>query len=171
MNLRRLSTAAVLLTFASAAPAALADTVNYSFSGLGTTATFSLPSNPTPTVVGSNYFQINDVSVNISGIGTITTNIEFFDTAAGGGAGSGVNVLNGPQLFSNGLSNPTLSTGSFALSGSVTPDADGPIHVSGTLTAVSSVSAVPEPSSLALLLTGVASLGAASLLRKRTCGC
>lgn len=168
MNLRRLSMLTALVALAGAAPSAFADTINYSFSAFGETATFSLPSNPTPSVIGSDYFQINNVTVNVSGFGTITGNLDFFDTAGGGGAGTGSNILNGPQLFSGSLSTPTLLTGTFALSGTVTPDSDGPVSISGTLDATSSVTPpVPEPSSIVLLLTGIGSLGAAAVLRRR----
>lgn len=169
MNLRRLSTLTALIAFAGAAPSAFADTVNYSFSAFGSTATFSLPSNPTPSAIGSDYFQINNVSVAVTGYGTYTGNVDFFDTAGGGGAGSGSNILKGPQLFSGSLSDPTLLTGAFALSGTVTPDVDGPVSISGILNATASTTTppVPEPSSIVLLLTGIGSLGAAAVLRRK----
>ena len=157
-----IAVAALVLAF-GAAPAK-ADQLTYSFSTFGTTATFMLPSNPTPSLIGSNYFQINDVTISISGIGNETANLDFFTTAAGGGLGSGVNRLDGLQLFSGTLSNPTLLAGSFPLSGTVSPDGDGSVPVSGTLLA-SALGAVPEPSSIVLFLTAT---GAAALMfRKR----
>ena len=130
MYLRRLSLLTLPLILAGVMNApALADTINYTFSALGSTATFSLPSNPTVNVVGSDFFQINGVTVTVTGFGTFTGNIDFFDTAGGGGAGSGVDVLHGPQLFSGTLSNPMLLAGMFELSGTVTPDSDGAIPV------------------------------------------
>jgi hypothetical protein len=143
----------------------------YSFTGLGATATFSLPDNPTPSSVGADFFQIDNLVVTIQGLGTFTGNVDFFDAAAGGGAGSGVDVLHGPVLFSGSLSNPTMLTGSFPLSGTVTPDADGAIEISGTLLATSSPTAptpaVPEPSSAVLLFTAAGTLASALSLRRR----
>ena len=66
------------LVFAISATPAKADQLTYSFSALGTTATFALPSNPTPSVVGSEYLQINNITLSISGIGNETTNIDLF---------------------------------------------------------------------------------------------
>jgi hypothetical protein len=103
-------------------------------------------------------------------LGTFTGNVDFFDAAAGGGAGSGVDVLHGPVLFSGSLSNPTMLTGMFPLSGTVTPDSDGPIAISGTLNATSSTTGtppVPEPSSGILFLTGIGTIAGALALRRR----
>ncbi len=168
MNLHRLLplTSPILLLGLAVTPAR-AD-VLYSFAAFGTTATFSLPDNPTPSSVGADFFQIDNLVVTIQGEGTFTGNVDFFDTAGGGGAGSGVDVLHGPQLFSGSLSDPTMLTGMFPLSGSVTPDSDGPVDVSGTLVATSSTTpAVPEPSSGLLFLTGVGTVSGALALRRR----
>lgn len=159
-----LSLVAASLACLGLATPAHADTVNYTFTGFGTTATFSLPSNPSPSLVATNYFQINNVPITISGMGGITTNLDFFTTAGGGGLGSGTNILGGPQLFSGSLTSPTLLTGSFPLSGSVNPDGDGAVPVSGTLVA-NALGPVPEPSSFALLLTGAA--GTLAAVRRR----
>jgi hypothetical protein len=143
--------------------------VFYTFTGLGSTATFSLPNNPTPSAVGADFFQFDNLTVTIADQGTFTGNVDFFDAAGGGGAGSGVDVLHGPVLFSGTLSDPTMLTGSFPLSGSVTPDSDGPISISGTLVATSTPTtpAVPEPSSGLLFLTGVGTIAGALELRRR----
>lgn len=156
--------AALLLFLGLHASPAKADSITYSFSGFGTTATFTLQSNPTPSVVGSDYFQLNNVTISIAGIGDETANLDFFTSAAGGGIGSGGNRLGGAQLFSGTLASPTLLTGSFPLSGTVTPDANGAVPVSGSLIATA-LGPVPEPSSLLLLLTGAA--GSALALRRR----
>lgn len=146
-----------------------ASDIQYSFTAFGTTATFTLPSNPTPDYVdpGMNYFQIDNVSINLASMGTYTTDLAFFTDADGGGIGGGPNLedqLLGPQLFSGSLTAPTLLTGAFDLSGFITPDVDGPVAVSGTLYAT--VPPVPEPSSIVLMLTGL--LGVAGFaFRKR----
>ena len=167
MNLYRLLplTSSLLLIGLGAAPAR-AD-VLYTFTGLGTTATFSLPDNPTPSSIGTDFFQFDNLVVTISGEGTFTGNVDFFDASGSGGAGSGVDVLHGPVLFSGSLSNPTMLTGSFPLSGSVTPDPDGPVPVSGTLVATESVSPIPEPASGLLFFTGIGAIAGALALRRR----
>ncbi len=156
-------TSPLLLLGLGAAPAR-AD-VFYSFSAFGTTATFSLPDNPTPSSVGADFFQYDNLVVTIPGEGTFTGNVDFFDAAAGGGAGSGVDVLHGPVLFSGPLSDPTMLTGMFPLSGTVTPDSDGPVDISGTLIATNTP--VPEPASGLLFLTGIGTIASALALRRR----
>ncbi len=167
MNLHRLLplTSPLLLIGLGATPAR-AD-ILYSFTAFGTTATFSLPDNPTPSSVGADFFQYNNLVVTIPGQGTFTGDVDFFDTSGGGGAGSGANVLHGPVLFSGPLTDPTMLTGTFVLSGMVTPDADGAIPVSGTLVATESTPAVPEPSSGVLFFTGVGTIAGAVALRRR----
>ena len=167
MNLYRLLplTSPILLVSLAAAPAR-AD-VLYSFTAFGTTATFSLPNNPTPSAVGADFFQIDNLMVTITGTGTFTGNVDFFDASGGGGAGSGVDVLHGPVLFSGSLSDPMMLTGSFPLSGTVTPDPDGPVDVSGTLVATASVPPIPEPASGLLFFTGIGSIAGALALRRR----
>jgi hypothetical protein len=167
-----LPAAALLLLGLNVTPAH-ADDINYSFTAFGETATLTLPSNPTPSSVGTDSFTLDDISVTVPGFGVFSGNLTFFDSAAGGGAGSGVDILNGPQLFSGPLSDPTLLTGDFTLSGSVTPDPDGPVAITGVLSAVSAVvnsSPVPEPSSLALLLTGITTIAGAMCLRRQFTG-
>ena len=168
MNLYRLLplTSSLVLLGLSAGPAR-AD-VLYSFTALGTTATFSLPNNPTPSSTGADFFQYNNLVVTIAGQGTFTGNVDFFDASGGGGAGSGANVLHGPVLFSGSLTDPMMLTGTFVLNGSVMPDADGAVPVSGTLVATSAPTpAVPEPSSGLLFFTGVGTIAGALALRRR----
>lgn len=166
MNLRRLlSLTSPLLILGIGAAPARAD-VFYSFTAFGTTATFSLPNNPTPSLVGSDFFQFDNLSVDVAGVGTFTGDVDFFDASGGGGAGSGTNILHGPVLFGGSLSDPMMLTGSFMLSGSVTPDTDGPIPISGTLLA-SNIPTVPEPSSGLLFFTGVGAIAGALEIRRR----
>lgn len=173
MNLHRLLslTSPLVLLILGAAPAR-AD-VFYSFTAFGATATFNLPDNPTPAIVGTDSFQLDNVSVTITGgdIGNevVTGDLIFYDASAGGGAGSGGNALHGPVLFGNTLSDPTMLTGRFPLNGSVTPDPDGPIDISGTLFASSAplASPIPEPGSGLLFLTGIGAISGALALRRR----
>jgi hypothetical protein len=168
MNLCRLLslTSPLLLLGTSTAPAR-ADVV-YTFTAVGTTATFSLPDNPTPSSVGADFFQVDNLVVTIPGEGIFTGDVDFFDATDSGGAGSGVNILHGPVLFSGSLSDPTMLTGMFPLSGTVTPDADGPVDISGTLVATNTpLAPIPEPSSGLLFFTGIGTVAGALALRRR----
>jgi PEP-CTERM motif-containing protein len=168
MNLCRLLPLTSPLLFLGIGVAPARADVFYSFTAFGTTATFSLPNNPTPSSVGADFFQLDGITVVIPGEGTFTGDVDFFNTAGGGGAASGVNVLQGPQLFSGTLSNPTMLTGMFPLSGTVTPDEDGPVDVSGTLIASSTAPPpVPEPSSALLFFTGIGTIAGTLALRRR----
>lgn len=167
MNLHRLLPLTSALCFLGLGSAPARADIIYSFTAFGTTATFSLPNNPTPSSVGADFFQYNNLVVTIPGQGTFTGNVDFFDAAGGGGAGSGANVLHGPALFSGSITDPTMLTGTFVLSGMVTPDGDGAIPVSGTLVAAASTPPVPEPSSGLLFFTGVGTVAGALALRRR----
>ena len=77
MNLYRLLplTSPILLLGLAATPAR-AD-VFYTFEAFGSTATFSLPDNPTPSAVGSDFFQFDNLLVTITGEGTFTGDVDF----------------------------------------------------------------------------------------------
>ena len=154
----------MLLGIAAAKPAH-ADTLNDYFQvtdgATGNVYTFTLPASPTPTGVGSNDFWITDVPVSTNGNAYVNESVYFIQLATGG---LGIQIPGGfffdegPQLFTGTLSNPTFVPGTYTVNADNAPQnpADN-----GTV----AISPVPEPSTLALIGTGV--LGIAGAVRRR----
>jgi hypothetical protein len=68
------------------APLAKADTLDFTLIGAGSTYTFSIDSSPTPdSFVNNEYFQLNNVLVNINGIFGQSSEVRFFNSADDGG--------------------------------------------------------------------------------------
>jgi PEP-CTERM motif len=123
----------------------------------GTVYTFSLPSTPTVSGSGTDYFSVNGVAITITGNGTQSGNT-FFDNTVGFGVG-GLAIYGltpstldldyeGPVLFNNSVTNPTFLTGTFTLES----DADPGVSADD---ATVTITATPEPGTLALFGTGL----------------
>jgi hypothetical protein len=165
--LQRLLRGALLaLAFAAALPShAGAATYLFTISG-NASATFSLGSSPTPTLSGSNGFEIDGVTGTYNGSPT-TFDLLFFTSADDGGldvnsAGSGSLLsLSGPELFTGTTANPTFVLGTFPLSTFGSNDLLYSLTISEAPTG-----AVPEPGSWALLLLGFGAIGVAMRRRR-----
>jgi hypothetical protein len=118
---------------------------------------FTLDENPTPDIVFSQDFRINNVDV-LTPTGIVTTNIGFFETGIGGGleavplASIPTLVLFGPQVFQGTINNPTFAPGSFEFFNQTTS--------LGVLTLSRVNSAVPEPGTWMLMILGFGAIGA-----------
>jgi hypothetical protein len=120
-----------------------ADTLAYKFLATGTPygeITATMPASPTPASFTATSFELSSIPVVVDG-DPVTENIDFYTSAAGGGAaGAGVHV-DGDQLFTGLTSSPTFKLGTFTVGGF-------------DLTISQAASAVPEPASLFLFGTG-----------------
>src|SRR5271168_1513173 len=146
-----------VLFFLSAVPAkadsAPSDTMTYTLSG-STTATFTISMDSGPDW-SDNGTALTMDPLNLMVDGTsMTDTIVFFNSADLGGLNSVFSCLPdliGPQLYTGSESDPTLLTGVFELF-------DINTGVEYTLTA-SETSAMPEPSTVLMLVSGLALVG------------
>jgi len=129
----------------------------------GNTFTWELPSQPLVApgnAAPGSYFTLTDVSVSENGAPATLGIMDFFSVDYGGGLDFYVGDYYyidafGPLLYSGSETSPTFLTGTFTdLTDYGNGDIDGPPIGIGTLQISST--AVPEPSTLLLLMLGLA---------------
>ena len=154
MPIKRILSVAIL--FLAVSTVSRASTLKFTFSGVEN-GTFLLSSTPTPTVVSPTFYaEFDNVSVTNSTFGS-PLDFLFFTTFDSGGFADGPDFPGyfGAQVFTGNESAPVFAPGVFLLSSVF----GGPPDETLTITAT------PEPSSFALMLTGLAA-GAATVRRK-----
>lgn len=170
-TLIRFASACALVALLLLPAIAAAGPVDYSMVGSqGDIVTFQLPSlNPTASPCGFHTVQtfcVEGITVTFNGTPVAGLEVGFATDAAGGGlfidavpyppeyvnAGSGC-VDCGDQLFTGSLTNPTMLLGDFTL---FTDDCCGAIYADPSwMLTVTQAATTPEPSSFALLTTGL----------------
>lgn len=158
----RLLAASLLIGSAVCSTSASAATILFDFaSATGPSNNFSFAIDDTQTVpFASDAFTVRNVSVT-SGSTQFVTSVEFFSQVEGGGLALGPTLnLTGRQLFTGTVSAPTFLTGNFPLFDFDTRGAAGRLTISNLS------SAVPEPSTWAMMLLGFGAIGA-SMRRRR----
>ena len=163
-------------TFATGTP-----TTTYSTSGGTFSYSFNISSTPTVTGVSTGrYFQptISNFTYTLNGVSTTpTVGTEFFNiaefglldicfaSACNGGIANDGFVFEGLQAYSGSESSPTILTGSYTPTFALFKTATTETFLANETNLNIAVAATPEPSSIALLGTGM--LGVVGVVRKR----
>jgi len=156
----KLLSLAVILT---AAWSAKADTLEFTLSGGGDTFTFSLPSNPSPdsSISGTSFTLMNILITQDSTI-DFTSDITFSNGSHGGGLEFPLPSSPFPPPIDLNLIGPQLYTGSEIspiFSPTVTPFTLSAPKGSDIFTLnITDASAIPEPSTITMLATGLLTL-------------
>jgi PEP-CTERM motif-containing protein len=150
--------AIICLGLISATQVRADSTNNFVYQLDGNTFTWGLPSTPSVTsdnVCSGTMFTLPDISVSMNGGPAILGIMDFYSTSDSGGLDFYVGDyyymnIYGPQLYSGPETSPTFLAGTFT---SLTDYGNGNILMTGGTLQV--CNAVPEPSSLLLLMIGL----------------
>jgi hypothetical protein len=151
---------ALLLLSVATANADSGQTVSYTLTGAATDATFTVSmgasgTSPSPEFSAQSYlFMVEPTNLIVDGT-AMTDTLAFFSSSELGGFNAVFEALpdlGGPQLYSGSESDPTLLTGVFCLY-------DLETGASYTLTANAVSTAVPEPTTVLMLLAGLFAVG------------
>ena len=156
---------AAISAFAMAAPSHAA-TLLFDFAGGARSFSFTLDSTRAPdaarSVFGSNQITFNNVSGMFNGVQSSSTTATSISFGTGilapislSAPGFGFGNFSGPNLFNGSLTDPMFNLGTFRLGQVNTGAGTG----GGNLTISQVNSAVPEPSTWAMLLLGFAGIG------------
>jgi PEP-CTERM motif-containing protein len=156
----KLLSLAIILT---AAWSAKADTLVFTLSGGGDTFTFSLPSNPSPdSGIPGTSFTLMNILITQDSMIDFTADITFSNGGHGGGLEFPLPSSPFPPPINLDLTGPQLYTGSEispSFSPTVTPFTLSEPNSSDTFTLdITDASTVPEPSTVAMLATGLLAL-------------
>jgi PEP-CTERM motif len=165
---KRLSAICVAMVALAASAPAHASQLMFDFSGPSGTALFQLNSSPTPDYVntvlpGSDQFGFNNVAGVFDGTPGVASTINFGEGIVASlnivANGLGFTQFSSPTLFTGSANAPTFLTGSFTL--------NNPFFGNGTLTISPIASAVPEPTTWAMMIVGFGLVGGAMRFRRR----
>jgi hypothetical protein len=136
---------------------------------------FTLDSNPSTAIYGSDftsstanggYFRIRGIAGLFDGVATTSADLVFYPSAALGGmrvaVGSAVFSVLGPQLFTDAVTSPSFSLGTYDFTEQKLPGNTHPQPVDATLTISDAplTAPVPEPANWAIMVAGFALAGA-----------
>ncbi len=156
--------------FAASVPSARASTYTFALSG-DYTATWQAPSNPTPATDDGTIpfgFAIDNVAGTYAGTAGSARDIRFFTTTDSGGFAIFQTVVTkvasgtGPQLFSGTITNPMFIPGIYTLNDQAIETGTFALVITDPATGV------PEPGTLAIMLTAIGMVAGTARRRARS---
>jgi hypothetical protein len=157
---------AALLAVMAASPASAA-LLNFELTG-SHQASFQIDTETMPNFFSSSVFgsqvgfnNVSGIFGGVAGVASISFGTDLFADFNIGGTGLGFVQLtsNGPDLFTGNPADPVFTLGSFNLR--------NPFFGQNDVLTISTVAAVPEPSTWAMMILGFASVGLVAYRRKR----